>query len=220
MNEYSRELMHMTTAEKAAYNREYYQRNKQYWVDYYKTGHGIGRAVSKIKEYGKPTVTRTPNYNDANTRKPIISKTGVTSTPKVKLSEKGYKDRDQKPILRDRYDWEENRYIPTHYSKNFYEDRMNRPRQAMIPNPNYEKEQREKEREHLKKHIRDAAPWISEPALDVIARTGHQVYTTARSYINSIPDLKKSLSGVLGQASSRVKSSIDTGVKWLKSKWG
>ena len=27
----------MTTSEKADYNRRYYQRNKQYWKDYYKT---------------------------------------------------------------------------------------------------------------------------------------------------------------------------------------
>lgn len=46
MNEYSKELMHMTTSEKADYNRRYYQRNKQYWKDYYKTGHGIGRNRS------------------------------------------------------------------------------------------------------------------------------------------------------------------------------
>lgn len=220
MNDYSRELMHMTTAEKAAYNREYYQRNKQYWVDYYKTGHGIGRAISKLKEHGKPTVTRTPNYNDVNARKPVISKAGVTTTPKVKLSDKGYKDRDKKYIQGEHYNWTENKWVPIVRSKEFYEDRMNRPRQAMIPNPDYEKEQREKERERLKKHIRDVAPWISEPALDVIARTGYQAYTTARSYINSIPDLKKSLNGALGQASSKVKSSIDTGLKWLKSKWG
>lgn len=45
MNNYSRELMHMTTSEKADYNRRYYQRNKQYWKDYYKTGHGIGRGL-------------------------------------------------------------------------------------------------------------------------------------------------------------------------------
>jgi hypothetical protein len=48
MNEYSRELMHMTTSEKADYNRRYYQRNKQYWKDYYKTGHGIGRKPGAL----------------------------------------------------------------------------------------------------------------------------------------------------------------------------
>lgn len=46
MNEYSRELMHMTTSEKADYNRRYYQRNKQYWKDYYKTGQGRGRSTA------------------------------------------------------------------------------------------------------------------------------------------------------------------------------
>lgn len=48
MNEYSKELMHMTTSEKADYNRRYYQRNKQYWKDYYKTGHGRGRSTAVL----------------------------------------------------------------------------------------------------------------------------------------------------------------------------
>ena len=51
MNEYSRELMHMTTSEKADYNRRYYQRNKQYWKDYYKTGHRIGRKPGALSGY-------------------------------------------------------------------------------------------------------------------------------------------------------------------------
>ena len=46
MNEYSKELMHMTDAEKADYNREYYRKQRQYWLDYAKTGHGIGRQAS------------------------------------------------------------------------------------------------------------------------------------------------------------------------------
>ena len=46
MNEYSKELMHMTDAEKADYNREYYRKHRQYWVDYANTGHGIGRQAS------------------------------------------------------------------------------------------------------------------------------------------------------------------------------
>ena len=46
MNEYSKELMHMTDAEKADYNREYYRKHRQYWLDYAKTGHGIGRQAS------------------------------------------------------------------------------------------------------------------------------------------------------------------------------
>lgn len=36
----------MTDAEKADYNREYYRKHKQYWVDYANTGHGIGRQSS------------------------------------------------------------------------------------------------------------------------------------------------------------------------------
>lgn len=46
MNEYSKELMHMTDAEKADYNREYYRKHRQYWLDYAKNGHGIGRQAS------------------------------------------------------------------------------------------------------------------------------------------------------------------------------
>jgi hypothetical protein len=46
VNEYSKELMHMTDAEKADYNREYYRKHRQYWVDYANTGHGIGRQSS------------------------------------------------------------------------------------------------------------------------------------------------------------------------------
>lgn len=46
MNEHSKELMHMTDAEKADYNRQYYRKHKQYWVDYANTGHGIGRQSS------------------------------------------------------------------------------------------------------------------------------------------------------------------------------
>lgn len=36
----------MTTSEKADYNREYYRKHKQYWVNYANTGHGIGRQAS------------------------------------------------------------------------------------------------------------------------------------------------------------------------------
>lgn len=61
MNEYSRELMHMTTSEKADYNRKYYQRNKQYWKDYYKTGHGIGRKPGKLSGITKHVTN--PSYN-------------------------------------------------------------------------------------------------------------------------------------------------------------
>jgi hypothetical protein len=46
VNEYSKELMHMTDAEKADYNRQYYRKHRQYWLDYAKTGHGIGRQSS------------------------------------------------------------------------------------------------------------------------------------------------------------------------------
>lgn len=46
MNEHSKELMHMTDAEKADYNRQYYRKHRQYWLDYAKTGHGIGRQSS------------------------------------------------------------------------------------------------------------------------------------------------------------------------------
>lgn len=46
MNEHSKELMHMTDAEKADYNREYYRKHRQYWLDYAKTGHGIGRQAN------------------------------------------------------------------------------------------------------------------------------------------------------------------------------
>lgn len=46
MNEYSKELMHMTDADKADYNRQYYRKHRQYWLDYAKTGHGIGRQAS------------------------------------------------------------------------------------------------------------------------------------------------------------------------------
>jgi hypothetical protein len=53
MNNDAEYLMHMTTAEKAAYNRKYYQRNKQYWVDYYKTGHGIGRNGGNSHTVGR-----------------------------------------------------------------------------------------------------------------------------------------------------------------------
>ena len=63
MNEYSRELMHMTTSEKADYNRRYYQRNKQYWKDYYKTGHGIGKLSGGLTEH----VTN-PWYNPTRTK--------------------------------------------------------------------------------------------------------------------------------------------------------
>ena len=62
MNEYSRELMHMTTSEKADYNRRYYQRNKQYWKDYYKTGHGIGRGLGVLS--GSAPQKRTPKNKD------------------------------------------------------------------------------------------------------------------------------------------------------------
>lgn len=37
----------MTTSEKADYNREYYRKHRQYWKDYYKTGHGIGRNLER-----------------------------------------------------------------------------------------------------------------------------------------------------------------------------
>lgn len=53
MNNDAEYLMHMTAAEKAAYNRKYYQRNKQYWVDYYKTGHGIGRNGGNSHTVGR-----------------------------------------------------------------------------------------------------------------------------------------------------------------------
>lgn len=47
---YEDELWHeepgYSKAEKAKYNREYYQKHKQYWKDYYKTGQGIGRGPS------------------------------------------------------------------------------------------------------------------------------------------------------------------------------
>lgn len=36
----------MTDAEKADYNRQYYRKHRQYWLDYAKTGHGIGRQSS------------------------------------------------------------------------------------------------------------------------------------------------------------------------------
>lgn len=62
MNEYSRELMHMTTSEKADYNRRYYQRNKQYWKDYYKTGHGIGRGLGVLS--GSAPKKRMPKNKD------------------------------------------------------------------------------------------------------------------------------------------------------------
>lgn len=53
MNNDAEYLMHMTAAEKAAYNRKYYQRNRQYWVDYYKTGHGIGRNGGNSHTVGR-----------------------------------------------------------------------------------------------------------------------------------------------------------------------
>lgn len=37
-------LQHMTKEAKAAYNREYYRKNKDYWREYYKTGAGRGRT--------------------------------------------------------------------------------------------------------------------------------------------------------------------------------
>lgn len=56
----------MTNAEKADYNREYYRKHRQYWLDYAKTGHGIGRQASLDTNSGaypharKKTTSTTP----------------------------------------------------------------------------------------------------------------------------------------------------------------
>ena len=75
---YDSELCHedagYSKAEKAKYNREYYQKHKQYWKDYYKTGQGIGRdprqtlaekRLSKFQEANKVLDSKTKDKYEA-----------------------------------------------------------------------------------------------------------------------------------------------------------
>ena len=98
MNDHSRELMHMTTAEKAAYNRDYYRRNKQYWVDYYKTGHGTGR---KPGSFSGSTNNTSQYYNGIDrysvrsawdTRRSQIKKEQRDANDSYKQARQKYKD--------------------------------------------------------------------------------------------------------------------------------
>ena len=78
MNDHSRELMHMTTAEKAAYNRDYYRRNKQYWVDYYKTGHGTGRKNNSLVKVNDSLFETTPKTATGSQRPNKLLQNPVT----------------------------------------------------------------------------------------------------------------------------------------------
>ena len=49
-NQYSKYLCHMSPSEKAAYNRSYYQRHKDYWKDYYSVGKTTGRPRGHQKD--------------------------------------------------------------------------------------------------------------------------------------------------------------------------
>lgn len=69
-------LAHAATSDaKRAYNKEYYQTHKDYWVNYYKNGHGIGRGTSHTvdeKDSYERTVARyeraKKKYDEANKR--------------------------------------------------------------------------------------------------------------------------------------------------------
>lgn len=50
MNEKAKELCHaMTSAQKKAYNAEYYRNHKNYWEDYYSKGRTVGRPMARQK---------------------------------------------------------------------------------------------------------------------------------------------------------------------------
>lgn len=66
------ELCHMTAAEKQAYNKEYYQNNKQYWVDYYK----YGTTRPRVSSGNKNSIQS--NVMDALKRSGYSSKDGLS----------------------------------------------------------------------------------------------------------------------------------------------
>ena len=93
MNEFSKELMHMTDAEKRAYNREYYRKNREYWKNYAETGHGIGRqssnglgtpgASGRPKTYGSPTTGGYRRGEGLNASKSDFGTPGASGRPKT-----------------------------------------------------------------------------------------------------------------------------------------
>lgn len=80
MNDWSKELMHMTKAEKKEYNKNYYQQHKNYWSDYYSNGKTVGRPMARPKNVtsgGSGVSTRPMSVRPANA--PMSRPKNVTS---------------------------------------------------------------------------------------------------------------------------------------------